>query len=134
MALAGQAFAALLPLLLVVSAFSRDTGQDFSDELTERFELEGSSAAALDAAVGGPDGVHVSVSALGIVILLLSALSFTRALQRLYIRAWGLGKLGLRGNAWGLLWILSFILYFGAPAGRRRPARAGRRRRSCRSR
>ncbi len=112
MALAGQAFAALLPLLLVVSVFSRDTGREFSGELTDRFNLKGSSADALDAAVGGPDGVHVSVSALGVLILVLSALSFTRALQRLYVKAWNLGRLGLRGNLWGLLWILAFLLYF----------------------
>jgi membrane protein len=112
MALAGQAFAAMLPLLLVVSAVSPRGGDDLADELVDRFELKGSTADTLHAAVGGADGVQVSVGVLGMLLLLLSALSFTRAMQRLYVRAWGLGRLGLRGNLWGLLWILAFILYW----------------------
>jgi len=112
MALAGQAFAAMLPLLLVVSAVSPSGGDDLADELVDRFELKGSTADTLDAAVGGAEDFQVSVGALGVLILLLSALSFTRAMQRLYVRAWGLGRLGLRGNVWGLLWILAFVLYW----------------------
>ena len=44
-------------------------------------------------------------------MLVLSALAFTRALQRLYVRAWGLEKIGVRGNGWGLLWLLAFAAF-----------------------
>jgi hypothetical protein len=55
-----------------------------------------------------PDGAHrpqppdSGVSVIGVVLLVISALSFTRALQRLDVRAWRLDKLGVRGNLWGL--------------------------------
>ena len=112
MALAGQAFAALLPLLLVVSTLVPGGSDDVADDVVDRFELKGSAADTVDAAIGGAEGVHVSVGALGVLILVLSALSFTRAMQRLYVKAWDVGRLGLRGNVWGLLWILAFILYW----------------------
>jgi membrane protein len=51
------------------------------------------------------------VSALGTAILVISALSFTRALQRLYERAWRLPSLGLRGNVAGFEWLLVFSAY-----------------------
>jgi len=46
------------------------------------------------------------VTVLGIALLLVSALSFTRALQRLYELAFGLPSLGLRNSQWGLLWLV----------------------------
>jgi membrane protein len=111
MALAGQAFAALLPLLIVVGAASPGGGKDMADGLVERFELDGDAAASLQAAFAQPAAVQDSISVLSAFLLVVSALSFTRALQRLYVRAWRLPPLGMRGNMWGLVWLAAFSLF-----------------------
>src|SRR5262249_27298049 len=44
-------------------------------------------------------------------VVLASATSFTRALQRVYENAWQLPRLGLRGSFRGLAWLLALIAY-----------------------
>ena len=113
MALAGQTFAALLPLLLVISAVSPVSGRDAADSLTRRLHLDSDAAAAVQASVDQPAQLQSSLSVLGVIVLVISALSFTRAMQRLYLRAWHLRKLALPlANAWGLLWLAAFSAYF----------------------
>jgi membrane protein len=48
---------------------------------------------------------------LTVLLLLVSVLSFTRRLQRLYEESWGLPPRGLRGTGAGLAWILALVLY-----------------------
>ena len=111
MALAGQAFAALLPLLIVVGALSPDDGRDVADTLIEEFRLSGSAEDALRGALSRPAGPESSLGIVSFVVLAVSALSFTRAMQRLYVRAWRLPSMGLRGNAWGLAWLAAFVAW-----------------------
>jgi membrane protein len=111
MALAGQAFAALLPLLIVISALSPDDGRDVTDTLIDEFRLSGSAAEALRTALARPSGPESGVSVLSFLILAISALSFTRAMQRLYVRAWRLPRMGVRGNVWGLAWLAAFVVW-----------------------
>jgi membrane protein len=104
--LGAQAFTALFPLLIVYSsAVSTRGNSGFAERLIARFEITGASADSLRHAFtplhGGDDGV----TAAGMVLVVLSALAFTRALQRLYERAWQLEPLGLRATGWGLLWL-----------------------------
>jgi membrane protein len=109
-ALAGQAFTALIPLLIVYSAVVSDaTGRDFADSLIRVFELDGSSAATLEQAIASANDVESQVSALGTALLVGSALSFTRALQRLYQLAFDERSLGLRAAKWGLIWLAIII-------------------------
>lgn len=110
MALAGQGFAALLPLLIVIGSVSPVDDDNLADTLIERFRMSGSAADTLRAAVSQPP--NAGLSAVGAVLLVFSALSFTRAMQRLYIRAWRLDKLGLRANAWGLAWLALFVAFW----------------------
>jgi membrane protein len=110
MALAGQAFAALLPLLIVFGTVAQGSTDEVADDLIERFDVSGSAADTLRDAVAQPPESGVSV--IGVLLLVISALSFTRALQRLYLRAWRLERLGVRGNLWGLLWLAAFIAYW----------------------
>lgn len=110
MALAGQAFAALLPLLIVIGSVSPADDDSLADTLIDRFDLSGSAADTLRDAVSQPP--HSGLSVLGALLLVISALSFTRAMQRLYIRAWRLDKLGLRANYWGLIWLGLFIAFW----------------------
>jgi membrane protein len=110
MALAGQGFAALLPLLIVIGSISPAEDDGLADSLIDRFDLSGSAAETLREAVSQPP--HSGLSAVGTVLLVISALSFTRAMQRLYIRAWRLDKLGLRANYWGLIWLGMFVAFW----------------------
>ena len=105
-ALAGQAFTALVPLLIVYSAAaSKATGQDFADQLIRVFDLTGSAAAAMESAFAPAGAVSNQVNALGAFLLIAAALSFTRALQRLYQLAWDQPSLGWRAAKWGLIWL-----------------------------
>jgi membrane protein len=117
MALAGQAFAALLPLLIVVGAASPSTGRDVAGTLIRRLHLDDGAAEAVRDAIAQPDEVPGAVSTFGILLLVVSALSFTRALQRLYVRAWRLPSLGLYGNGWGLAWLAAFSAFWCAQPG-----------------
>jgi len=105
-ALAGQAFTALIPLLIVYTALvSSATGRDFADQLIRVFGLSGSAASDLKHAFAPAAEVQSQVSALGAFLLIVSALSFTRALQRLYQLAWDQTSLGLKAAKWGLVWL-----------------------------
>jgi membrane protein len=112
MALAGQMFAALLPLLIVVGSVTPGGGKDVADGLTRRLHLSGGAAATLHDAVAQPSSVRSSVTVVGVFLLVVSALSFTRALQRLYLRAWRLPSLGVVGNGWGLIWLVAYSVYW----------------------
>jgi membrane protein len=53
------------------------------------------------------------LSVVGVLLIIGSALSFTRAMQRVYERAWRLPSLGVRATPAGLAW-LGFWIVFGA--------------------
>jgi membrane protein len=109
-ALAGQAFTALVPLLIVYNALiSRATGRDFADRLVRLFDLSGSAASDLRHAFAPAGEVQSQVQVFGALLLIISALSFTRALQRLYQLAWDQSSLGLRAAKWGLIWLAIVI-------------------------
>lgn len=112
MALAAQAFSALVPLLIVYSALApRRKAQGFAGSIIDRFDLTGSAAATVRAAFGSPQAVESGVSALGILLVLISALSFSRGMQRLYEGSYGLPKLGVRNTGRGLAWLLALVVY-----------------------
>jgi len=112
MALAAQAFSALIPLLIVYSAVvSRGDGNRFADQVIERFELEGATARTVQEAFTSSQTVEDSISVIGVLLLIVSALSFSRGLQRLYEGAFGLPSLGMRNTKWGLLWLGVLVLY-----------------------
>jgi membrane protein len=111
MALGAQAFSALLPLLIVYGAVvpQRD-GRDFADRIIDRFDLHGTAARSLRQAIAPQGEVTQSISVIGVLLLVVAALAFTRALQRLYEGAFGLPALGMRGTKYGLQWLLALIV------------------------
>ena len=52
--------------------------------LVKRFELSGAAAASVQQAFAPSGAVESSVTVLGVVLLLVSTLTFTRGLQRMY--------------------------------------------------
>ena len=89
MVVASQAFTALIPLLILVSALA-PAGQKnlVADAIIRKFELTGTAAASVDQVFShSSDG---ATSVLGVVLLLFSGVSLTRRLQRIYLQAWAL--------------------------------------------
>jgi membrane protein len=104
MALGAQAFTALFPLLIVSKALL-PSDRDFADALIDRFGLAGTSAETVRLAFASSSHVASGLTALGIVLLLYSALAFSRGLQRLYEGSFRLPTLGVRNTRWALLWL-----------------------------
>jgi membrane protein len=111
-ALASQAFVALIPYMVVTGAllpaYERD---DYADSIVNRFHLTGDSASAVEQVFNKPADVHSTLSAIGLVLLVISALSFCRAMQRLYEKAWRLPARGVRSSGSHLTWLLFAAVY-----------------------
>ena len=112
MALAAQAFSALIPLIIVYSAVvPHEQGQDFASELIDRFDLSGSAADTVRTAFASPSTVENSISVLSALLVIISALSFSRGMQRLYEGAYRQPTLGMRNTGRGLMWLLMLVIY-----------------------
>ena len=109
MAIGAYAYSALIPAVIVYSAAVTDESS-FADTVIEKFELTGSAADAVRDAFGSSSTVQSSVTWLGILLLIIAALSFARAMQRLYEGAFGLPPLSMRNTNWALLWLLIVFL------------------------
>jgi membrane protein len=101
-------------MLVVISALVPDPiRQTAGPALVADLGLSGDAATAMAALVHHPPGVQ-TITILGGVLLVVSVLGFTRALQRTYLAAWGLPSTGLRGYARGLLSSAALIGGFAA--------------------
>ena len=98
MVLASQAFTALIPLLMVVSAvLPAGSGTAVSDSVVRRFGLSGDAAHSVEIVFAHTDDVSVGVGSL--LLLVFSGVSLTRRLQRMYLQAFGLDPIpGVRGS------------------------------------
>ncbi len=116
-ALASLAFTALIPVGVVASAFVPGLDDDgLADSIVRRFHLDAQTASIVNSVFAPPEEVKQTVSVVGVVLLVGSALSFTRAMQRLYERAWRLPQLGVRATPAGLIWlawVVAFVSIFG---------------------
>ncbi|OIK27344.1 hypothetical protein VT52_012165 [Streptomyces malaysiense] len=116
MALASSALTALVPLAILGAAVLTSVGSyDVARQLITRYGLTGEGAAAVDA-LFAPEQQQVNVSVLGVLFLAVSALSFTRALQRLFEQTWELRPLSVRNTRNGLGWLLSGAFYMAISA------------------
>ncbi len=114
LALSAQAFVGVVPMLVVISALAPDpVRRSAGPALVADLGLSGDAATAMAALVDQPPGAE-TITILGGVLLVVSVLGFTRALQRTYLAAWGLPSMGLRGYARGLLSSAALISGFAA--------------------
>lgn len=109
MALAAQAFTALIPLLILLGSFAPSGQEDVvPTAVIRRFRL-GADAADAVRAVFSSSG-HASAGALSAALLVFSGVSFTRRLQRLYLEVWEQPRAGgARGAASALLGLAVFL-------------------------
>ena len=105
--LAAQAFTSLIPFLVVGSAFGPGEG-DVGDRIVDRFDLSGNAARDVRSLFNDAGEVESAITWVSIVILVLSATSFTRSLQKMFQRAYQVEVTGFR-DAWrGLAWLALF--------------------------
>jgi membrane protein len=109
LALGAQACGALIPLTIVLEA-TRAGDESVAADLIERFDLQADAAAVVREAFTATEG-HDTVTVFTAVVLVVSVLSFTRRLQRLYEQTWEFEPRGLRGTGSGLVWLAGFALY-----------------------
>jgi len=103
--LAAQAFTSLIPLMVVAAALSPGN-EDLADRIVERFGLKGDSAESMQQLFASAGTTESAVTWISVVILLLSALSFTRALQRVFQRAYGRERDLVKDQQRGLAWLV----------------------------
>jgi len=112
--LAAQAFLALFPMLIVVTAvLPTAVGQGIVSVMRARLGLTGTTQEALGQLVAGREDIQGSVGVISVFMVIVTATSFTRALQRVYERAWRLPRAGARQSWRGLVWLGGVIAYLG---------------------
>ena len=91
MVIASQAFTALIPLVILTSAIlpSENHGS-IADAIVRKFALTGDSANAVQT-VFAPTG-EASIGVLSLLLLLMSGISLSRRIQRMYLEAWQLPR------------------------------------------
>ena len=108
-ALASLTFSALIPLGIVVSGAVSD--HSIGDHLVDRFGLEGNGATAVKDLFDTGEDLASGFSVFSFFLLLVTILSFSRALQRLFERTWELPPLSVRNTKNGLIWISGLVVY-----------------------
>jgi membrane protein len=110
--LAAQTFMALFPLLIgVVALAPPHVGEGITTFMRSRMGLAGDATDQVQHLVASRDQLHSGITIFGLLVVLASATSFTRALQRVYENAWGLPKAGLRGSVRGFFWLIGLVIY-----------------------
>ena len=111
-ALASGALTAVIPLAIIASAFSSQLGgKGTADRIIDRYDLTGGGAEAVKDIFSPPSGTTTSVGVLGFLFLMLTVLSFSRSMQRLFEQTWELKPLSVRNTSNGLLWIGGLLVY-----------------------
>jgi membrane protein len=110
-ALAGKAFVSFFPLVIVVAAFVPErVRSSIVTTLTNRLGFRGDALATARDAFASSDDVRKATGALGLLLTILFATSFTTALQRVYFHAWRRPYHAGTGKYWrGMAWLFAII-------------------------
>lgn len=112
--LAAQTFLALFPLLMaLIAVLPATSAHHLADTVRARLGLGGETQQMLEHLVAGRSQVSGASTAVGAIVVLASATSFTRALQRVYENSWQLPRMGIRGTVRGIGWLLGLVVYLG---------------------
>jgi membrane protein len=113
--ISAQAFTSLVPFLVVAAAIGPGD-EDLADRIIERFGLDGSAARSVRSLFADAGEVESAVTWVGVIILVLSALSFTRAIQRMFQRAYEEKPGGPKDMLRGLVWLAGFAVWITVSA------------------
>ena len=109
--LSSQAFTALIPLLILVSALASPGARDaVARTIITKFGLSGDSAESVEELFEVSIGAESTLGFVSAVLLLYSGVSFQRRLQKMYRAAWEREKTGVRGNLFATLGLFVFLV------------------------
>jgi membrane protein len=106
MTLAAQAFTSVFPLLILVATLRPGAGNQVGRALADSLGLDPQARAALEAALPPAGTAANGFGIAGIIVVLLSATSFSRALARMYARVWDAQRPGRLRSLWRLVAVL----------------------------
>lgn len=109
---AAQSLFALVPLFVVIAAFSPEVVRDnVLAQVADVMAIQGSARDAVESVMSA-EQIRTQTGLIGVAIVLLSATSYARALQRMYERAWKQPHIGgLPGMRRSLVWIVGCVAY-----------------------
>jgi len=113
LAIGAQALLAVLPLLVVVAAFAPPSfGSDVLAQIRDAMGLGADVAAPIQDLVRPEGDLREQTGAIGLLVMLISATSFSRALQRTYAKVWDLTGVRRRGAVRSsVLWLVGYLVY-----------------------
>lgn len=111
LALGAQMLLAIIPLLMVVGAFlPQDWGSELLAQVRDTIGVRDDVMEPLREAALNEQTTQPEVGLLSLLVALASATSFSRAMQRMYARAWDLPTFkGLRAVRGSVLWLLGWV-------------------------
>jgi len=110
-ALAAKAFVSFFPLLILVAAMSPvGVRQEILDTLANRLGVRGDAMDTVRQAFASPDQTRAAIELVGALLTLAFAVSFTTALQRVFLRAWRRPPGGgVRNKGRAAVWVGGFV-------------------------
>jgi len=108
MTLAAQAFVSIFPLLITWAAFVSSGTDSVGGQFAERLDLSESVAAVLDQSLPADTDASATFGVISLLIVLISATSLSRALGRMYAKAWHVAPSGW-GDGWRWLVVIVAI-------------------------
>ncbi|WP_354637907.1 YhjD/YihY/BrkB family envelope integrity protein [Kitasatospora camelliae] len=112
MALASSALTATIPLAILYGTVLSSLGdEDVAGRIVHRFGLSGGGAEAVQEVLAPAGTSSTGADLFSVAFLVISLLSFTRAMQRLFEQTWELRPLSVRNTLNGLRWLLGLTAY-----------------------
>ena len=109
MTLAAQAFTSVFPLVIAIAAIRPGQADSLGEDLADILSSPDSSRQVLEQAFPSEPRTLGAFGVLGVLIVLVSSTSFTRALARMYARIWRVAPPGRLRGAWRWIAVLLAI-------------------------
>jgi membrane protein len=106
MTLAAQTFTSVFPLIITVAALLPAGSQSLSDRVSDGLGLSDSSRAVLELVLPAQPQTRGAFGVLGVVIVVFSATSLSRALARMYAKVWQVPPSGGLTSGWRWIAVL----------------------------
>ena len=109
---AAQSLFAMVPLFVVIAAFSPEFVRDrVLTQVSDVMAIQGSALDAIESVMSA-EQIRTQTGLVGLIVVLLSATTYARALQRLYERTWQQPHIGgILGMRRSFLWIVGCVAY-----------------------